>query len=59
MTNCLCCNNQLLRHIRGHNVYLFCRSCRQEMPAVELKNCRLSVASRLASVTRLELTLSK
>ncbi|MEA5552469.1 hypothetical protein VB713_16115 [Anabaena cylindrica UHCC 0172] len=34
MSNCLCCSNQLLRHIRNHQVVLFCRHCWQEMPAI-------------------------
>lgn len=45
MTNCPCCDNQLLRHIRGKNVYWFCRSCWQEMPELSLTNCSLFDAS--------------
>lgn len=32
MTDCPCCSNQLLRHVRQHQVYWFCRHCWQEMP---------------------------
>lgn len=34
MNNCPCCSNQLLRHIRGHELYFFCRRCWQEMPVM-------------------------
>lgn len=32
MSRCVCCSNQLLRHIRYGRVYWFCSHCRQEMP---------------------------
>jgi hypothetical protein len=32
MNNCTCCSNVLLRHIRGNEVYWFCRNCWQTMP---------------------------
>ncbi|MBG1243631.1 hypothetical protein F8R90_21355 [Nostoc sp. NZL] len=32
MTNCPCCSNQMLRHIRLQQTYWFCRHCWQEMP---------------------------
>ena len=32
MINCPCCSDNMLRHIRGNQVYLFCPSCWQEMP---------------------------
>jgi ribosomal protein L37AE/L43A len=32
MTACPCCSHSMLRHIRQHQVYWFCRSCWQEMP---------------------------
>ncbi|AFZ59570.1 hypothetical protein H6G54_13875 [Anabaena cylindrica FACHB-243] len=37
MSNCICCSNKLLRHIRNHQVVLFCRNCWQEMPATNPK----------------------
>jgi hypothetical protein len=37
MANCPCCSNRMLRHIRHHQVYWFCRSCWQEMPLIEQK----------------------
>ncbi len=36
MNTCPCCSNSLLRHIRKHEVYHFCRSCWQEMPVFSL-----------------------
>lgn len=43
MSYCLCCNSELLRHVRyGGKVYLYCLRCRQEMP--ESTNCRVSRA---------------
>ncbi len=35
MTNCPCCSNQMLRHIRHQRVYWFCRTCWQEMPVLK------------------------
>jgi hypothetical protein len=35
MTYCLCCSNQMLRHLRGHQIQWFCRHCWQEMPSLE------------------------
>ncbi|MBD2775975.1 hypothetical protein [Iningainema tapete] len=34
MNYCPCCSHTLLRHIRGHEVYWFCRNCWQEMPVL-------------------------
>lgn len=31
-SNCPCCSNTLLRHIRSGEVYWFCKHCHQEMP---------------------------
>ncbi|MCP2727027.1 hypothetical protein [Limnofasciculus baicalensis] len=30
--SCPCCGADLLRHVKGKNLYWFCTSCRQEMP---------------------------
>lgn len=27
MLSCPCCSHQVLRHIRGHRLYYFCRHC--------------------------------
>ncbi|PSB24140.1 hypothetical protein C7B82_28250 [Stenomitos frigidus ULC18] len=35
MNACPCCSNSMLRHVRHHEVYWFCRSCWQEMPLIE------------------------
>ncbi|MBM0743989.1 hypothetical protein JOY44_20595 [Phormidium sp. CLA17] len=32
MNDCPCCSHSMLRHVRQHQVYWFCRSCWQEMP---------------------------
>ena len=32
MNDCPCCTNLMLRHIRNHEVYWFCRHCWQVMP---------------------------
>ncbi|HBE17117.1 MAG TPA: hypothetical protein DEG17_16845 [Cyanobacteria bacterium UBA11149] len=37
MSNCPCCSNKLLRHIRAHQIYWFCRHCWQEMPVIDMK----------------------
>ncbi|MFB2898519.1 hypothetical protein ACE1CI_36855 [Aerosakkonemataceae cyanobacterium BLCC-F50] len=37
MNNCPCCSHQMLRHIRHHQIYWFCRHCWQEMPLLERK----------------------
>ncbi|MBA2749020.1 MAG: hypothetical protein H0U45_09840 [Tatlockia sp.] len=31
-SNCPCCGNPLLRHVRQSGVYWFCTSCWQEVP---------------------------
>jgi hypothetical protein len=31
-SNCPCCSNALLRHIRSGKIYWFCSHCYQEMP---------------------------
>ncbi|PSB13076.1 hypothetical protein C7B61_05050 [filamentous cyanobacterium CCP1] len=41
MTTCPCCSNSMLRHIRHHQVYWFCRSCWQEMPLLEQPSLHL------------------
>ncbi|MGL5059497.1 MAG: hypothetical protein ACRC62_05905 [Microcoleus sp.] len=50
MTDCPCCSNQMLRHIRHHQVYWFCRSCWQEMPVYNLN--KLSPSLSIASLER-------
>jgi hypothetical protein len=49
MTNCPCCAHQLLRHIRGRNLYLFCCHCRQEMPTLEMKSYASSTVFKLTT----------
>ena len=44
MINCPCCSDNMLRHIRGNQVYLFCPSCRQEMPQwIAQEGCLLPI----------------
>ncbi|HEY9599550.1 MAG TPA: hypothetical protein V6D33_17950 [Cyanophyceae cyanobacterium] len=55
LNECLCCSEQLLRHIRQGQIYWFCRHCRQEMPSLVLAmtspyktvQSRASIASAL------------
>jgi hypothetical protein len=42
MNTCPCCSEQLLRHIRQNSIYWFCPRCKQEMPALELLNAKLT-----------------
>ena len=37
MSYCPCCSDLLLQHIRGSEIYWFCRHCWQEMPVWEAK----------------------
>jgi len=41
MTTCPCCSNPMLRHIRHHQMYWFCRSCWQEMPSLQRQGLNL------------------
>jgi hypothetical protein len=54
MNNCPCCSNQLLRHLRQNEVYWFCRTCRQEMPLLNLSQCSFSqkVKVKIAKLPR-------
>jgi hypothetical protein len=36
MNTCPCCSHVLLRHIRGNEIYWFCRNCWQEMPEMSV-----------------------
>lgn len=54
MTTCPCCSSPLLRHIRHHNVYWFCRSCWQEMP-----NCSALPSVRSRQIHHLESLLNR
>ncbi len=38
MNYCPCCSNQLLQHIRGSEIFWFCRHCWQEMPVLSCKH---------------------
>lgn len=42
MNNCPCCSGLLLRHIRGSEVYYFCRNCWQAMPSLDFEKHTLS-----------------
>jgi hypothetical protein len=34
VNTCPCCGGSILRHVRHHEVYWFCLSCRQEVPVL-------------------------
>jgi hypothetical protein len=38
MNSCPCCSDILLQHIKGSEIYWFCRSCWQEMPVQVFRN---------------------
>ncbi|BAY22274.1 hypothetical protein NIES2100_20370 [Calothrix sp. NIES-2100] len=38
MSYCPCCSNLMLQHLRGSDVYWFCRHCWQEMPVLGERN---------------------
>ncbi|EGK87100.1 hypothetical protein D0A34_04010 [Microcoleus vaginatus PCC 9802] len=42
MTHCPCCSNQMLRHLRQHQLYWFCRQCWQTIPIYNLNRCSSS-----------------
>jgi hypothetical protein len=42
MNSCPCCSNQLLRHVRGNEIYWFCRNCWQQMPVMSVSKFNLS-----------------
>jgi DNA-directed RNA polymerase subunit M/transcription elongation factor TFIIS len=46
MTNCPCCSNMMLRHIRAHQVYWFCRSCWAEMPLLPTLTRETSISEK-------------
>lgn len=45
MSNCPCCSDRLLRHIRRGSLYWFCRSCWAEMPNLEMDDPVTTVSS--------------
>lgn len=50
MTDCPCCSNQLLRHVRQHQVYWFCRHCWQEMPVYNFNRRDLLSTANLVTI---------
>jgi hypothetical protein len=34
VNTCPCCAGSILRHVRHHEVYWFCLSCKQEVPVL-------------------------
>jgi ribosomal protein L37AE/L43A len=36
VNTCPCCGGSILRHVRHHEVYWFCLSCRQEVPVLSI-----------------------
>jgi len=47
MIHCPCCSNQMLRHVRQHQIYWFCRHCWQTMPVYNLNKSSLSPSLNL------------
>jgi len=45
-SECFCCANPLLRHIRHGDVYWFCGTCYQEMPNLSTDLSPLTSAKR-------------
>lgn len=62
MSNCPCCNGNLLRHICNSRIYWFCLACRQEMPDLTLAiqpqqaNQNIPEAVRIHQPTAMRLT---
>lgn len=54
MENCPCCSHPMLRHIRQHEVYWFCRRCWQVMPVYNLTSYHLSLSANLPTVVKLK-----
>lgn len=52
MASCPCCSHSMLRHIRHHEVYWFCRTCWADMPVLERKNNVLAVLAEDLAVYR-------
>ncbi len=38
VNTCPCCGGSILRHVRHHEVYWFCLSCRQEVPVLNINS---------------------
>ncbi|MFO0171316.1 MAG: hypothetical protein ACK51W_02345, partial [Aphanizomenon sp.] len=41
---CPCCGGSILRHVRHHEVYWFCVSCRQEVPLLSINDVSNSLS---------------
>ena len=44
VNTCPCCGGSILRHVRHHEVYWFCVSCRQEVPLLSINNVSNSLS---------------
>lgn len=51
MSNCPYCSNQMLRHIRSHQVYWFCRHCWQEVIKSEITTEPRRDLSNISSIS--------
>jgi ribosomal protein L37AE/L43A len=51
MTNCPFCSDRLLRHIRGHESYWFCRTCWQETPMLSTEKRALHSENAIAKLS--------
>ncbi len=52
MNNCPCCSSPLLLHIRGSEMYWFCRHCWQEMPVMNWEKSSSLAESLIENLTR-------
>ncbi len=52
MNYCPCCSSPLLLHIRGSEIYWFCRHCWQEMPVLNWEKHNSLADSLLDSLNR-------
>jgi DNA-directed RNA polymerase subunit M/transcription elongation factor TFIIS len=52
MNYCPCCSSPLLRHIRSHQIYWFCRSCWQAMPVLSREKYALSPRDMIGKLHR-------
>lgn len=47
-SDCPCCSDTLLRHIRSGQVYWFCRQCHQAMPNYSAVPTALTINTKLS-----------
>ncbi|MEI6444629.1 MAG: hypothetical protein WCO29_16205 [Nostocales cyanobacterium ELA583] len=45
VNTCPCCGSSILRHVRHHEVYWFCLSCKQEVPVLSVNSVSNSLSN--------------